>query len=101
MIGRWFFGASGGYIVTYGAGFTISASGVASARNGAIALVAASSFPANAMEARITRRPRASAGRNGIGGATITFAIVESSSGAASARVVNAAMVSGVAGRIR
>ena len=50
--------------------------------------------------ASTTRRPCCSAGRNGIGGAGITFAIVESSSGAASAAATNAAMTSGVAGRI-
>ena len=44
--------------------------------------------------------PCASGGRNGIGGAGITFAMVESSSGAASAAATNAAIDSAVAGRI-
>jgi hypothetical protein len=48
----------------------------------------------------ITGFPWASAGRNGIGGAIMTFAIAESSSGAASASATKAAIDSGVAGRI-
>ena len=42
-------------------------------------------------------RSRSSGGRNGIGGATITVAIEESASGAASASAMNAEMTSGVA----
>jgi hypothetical protein len=40
-------------------------------------------------------------GTNGIGGASMTLAMVESSSGAASASATNEAMASQVAGRIR
>ena len=46
-------------------------------------------------------RPWYSSGTNGIGGQGITLAIVESSSGAASAAAMNPAIVSGVAGRTR
>ncbi len=46
----------------------------------------------------ITSLPCASSGTNGIGGAGITFAIDESSSGAASASAMNPAIVSTVAG---
>src|SRR5215203_3084584 len=48
----------------------------------------------------MTSCPCASGGKNGIGGATITLAMVESSSGAASASATNEATTSGVAGRI-
>src|SRR5215211_5056583 len=44
--------------------------------------------------------PCTSAGTNGIGGATMMLAMVESSSGAASASATNEPMTSGVAGRI-
>src|SRR5437868_3175905 len=64
----------------------MSASGVARARKGARTLCPASTSPAYAMKARITSLPTDSGGRNGIGGAGITFAIVDSSSGAASER---------------
>src|SRR5215204_3804290 len=48
----------------------------------------------------MTSWPCASGGKNGIGGATITLAIVESSSGAVSAAATNELMTSGVAGSI-
>ena len=68
-------------------------------RNGAIARSPASTSPTWVSIARITSEPWNSSGRNGIGGAGITFAIVVSSSGAACASAMNAAIVSGVAGR--
>ncbi len=46
-----------------------------------------------------TGLPWCSSGTNGIGGAGITLAIVESSSGAASASATNPSITSGVAGR--
>ena len=49
--------------------------------------------------AMITSLPCSSSGRNGIGGAGMTLAMVESSSGAASAAATKPAMVSAVAGR--
>ncbi len=48
----------------------------------------------------ITSLPCTSSGRNGIGGATMTFAIAESSSGAASDSATNPSIVSAFAGRI-
>ena len=50
--------------------------------------------------AMTTSRPCCSAGRNGIGGAGMMLAMVDSSSGAASASAMNPAITSGVAGRI-
>ena len=47
-----------------------------------------------------TSLPCCSSGTNGIGGAGMTLAIVESSSGAASASAMKPAIASGVAGRI-
>ena len=47
---------------------------------------------------RMTTLPTTSSGRNGIGGAFMMFAIVDSSSGAASAAATYPAIVSGVAG---
>ena len=46
----------------------------------------------------MTSLPTASSGRNGIGGAVMTLAIVDSSSGAASAAAMKPATVSAVAG---
>ena len=73
------------YISGYGIGRRKSASGVASARNGAIARSPASPPSVCTINAMMISLPCASGGMNGIGGATITFAIVESSSRADSA----------------
>ena len=54
----------------------------------------------DACSAMTTSLPWCSSGTNGIGGQGMTFAIVDSSSGAASAAAMNPAIVSGVAGRI-
>ncbi len=82
----------------YGIGASMSAIGVASARNGARTASASSGGPAQHMRPRITTLPCCSAGRNGIGGQGMTLAIVESPSGAASAASTNPAIVSAVAG---
>ena len=78
----------------------MSASGSASARNGAIARSAASASPAQAMIAKMTSCPCSSSGTNGIGGQGMTLAMVDSSSGAASAAAMKPATVSAVAGRM-
>ena len=78
-----------------GIGRRRSATGVASARNGAIARSPASASPAYATIAMITSSPWRSGGTNGIGGQGMTLAIVDSSSGAASAAAMNPATVSG------
>ena len=59
----------------------------------------ASRSPTWTRSAITTRLPWCSGARNGIGGAGITLAIVESSSGAASAAAMKPAIVSAVAGR--
>ena len=83
-----------------GPGWIRSARGVASDRNGARAASAPAGSPAQTTIERITISPWCSAGTNGIGGRGMTLAIVESSSGAASAAATNPAIVSAVAGRI-
>ena len=77
----------------------MSTIGSASARNGATARSPSATGPACTISAMMTRRPWCSSGIIGIGGAGMTFAIVDSSSGAASASAMNPAIVSGVAGR--
>ena len=52
------------------------------------------------MKARMMSLPCCSGGRNGIGGAGITLAIVQSSSGAASAAAMKPEITSGVPGRM-
>ena len=73
----------------------MSASGE-SARNGARSRSAASIGPTWTSIANTTGCPCSSAGTNGTGGAGSTFAIVESSSGAAPAAAANPAIVSAV-----
>ncbi len=68
-----------------------SASGVASARNGRHRALPGRVSPAQASIARITSSPWCSSATNGIGGQGMTFAIVDSSSGAASAAAMNPA----------
>ena len=60
----------------------------------------ASTSPAYTRNANTTRWPCCSAGTIGMGGAGMMLAMVESSSGAASAAAMNPAMIGGVAGRI-
>ena len=76
----------------------MSASGVASARIGAIACAPASASPAKTIGAITTGLPCCSAGMKGIGGAFVTFAIIERSSGAASAAATSPVITSALAG---
>ena len=77
-----------------------SASGSARARNGATARSPAAGSPAYVINPKMTSLPWCSSGTNGIGGQGMTLAMVDSSSGAASAAAMNPATVSAVAGRI-
>ena len=76
----------------------MSTIGVASARSGARTRSPSAGGPAYRTSAKITSLPCVSAGRNGIGGAGMTFAMVESSSGAASESSMKRRTVSAVAG---
>ena len=78
----------------------MSASGVASARIGAIARSPASTSPAKTIRAITMGLPCSSAGTNGSGGALMTFAIIESSSSAASAAATSPVITSALAGSI-
>lgn len=83
-----------------GIAFTMSANGVISSRNGATARFPASmSSPQYTSSAMITGSPWNCSGTNGIGGDGMTFAMVDSSSGAALAASTKEAITSAVAGR--
>ena len=82
-------------------GWTMSAIGVGQrAERGDRALTGLGRRRHRHMSAKITSLPCRSSGTNGIGGQGMTLAIVDSSSGAASAAAMNPAITSGVAGRI-
>jgi hypothetical protein len=69
------------------------------ARNGATAASPCSGGPDQKISPMMTSDPWSSSGMNGIGGQFMTFAIVPSSSGAASAAATKPAIASAVAGR--